>query len=648
MTAGGFWSDERRWNCGLADAALCSSCGSGVGSELHFFSGECEAVASHLTWERIAGRVKKTPRSVKDPGLAPLVCMCLPPRATSWSPVAEHETEGALSQLSDLAGGMTFGDGSGYRQNMRDLRISAWASLRLSSSAPIGGETVAEGARGLISGYFPTVQRAELYALVFHLRHEGVDGTYVGDCQNVIDTARNGVPDYHVSSRCLHADLWKEVRAEVMDRGGRVAIRKVKAHRSREQAEEAGEDARVWEGNQQADHSCKALAKSWAAADVRAASVAAAHVTAREIISQTITVATWAFRSRPRWARGAENAWRDGCAIGPRGDGGHKLAQIGRSKWRCLHCRREAWDTKGRLRLVSSHCGGEVAAECHPSHEIDCLNGVVWCRRCAAYATRQPRRLKQECPRRPMSEAAINVRRRLMQGLPPTTAKYLASISETWRDVACDKVASSSGENIGAPPVIGADDLAPLLPPPADDEVGRPASDADAYDGDADALCDRLEGDTMGSTGEDLAQHQGLGAGAGVATSLEVRIRQSRYRHLDTVVHGGIEPAVDGLVPQVVEETAASRNRTGPSSKMHCWYEPPRGRPMGKQSMAGGLRGQCTPLLTSAWTARTSFSECSVARRCNICNAPCRILCKRCDRPLCVVCARAQRVCSPA
>ncbi len=425
-TAGGFWSDERRWRCNLAETPICATCGEDIGSDLHDFTAQCGAVHSHLLAERIASRARKIPRAVHEPGLAPLVCLCLPPRATAWEPVPESQVEGYMTREWDEN---TYGDGSGYRQDVGDLRVSTWSNVRL------GKDGYQERARCLVPGYFSTSFRGELTALVYHLKHYGIQGAFVSDCQSVVDGAWHGVANYYTSSKCLHADLWKEVKAALHDIGGQINITKVKAHRSWRQAVDAGEDEKIWEGNRLADEHCKQLARDWAAADTRYKELVDSRRTTMEIIEHTIAVMTWAFNARPQWAKGQKRHGGRKAGRATPIDGGHQLVKVGKLRWRCVSCRREAWDGRGRQRLLASRCGGEVAARCHQSHDVDILKGIVWCRKCAAFATRQLRLLKTECPNQPTSANARNIRNRLMKGLAPSEADYFTLVDEAWREV---------------------------------------------------------------------------------------------------------------------------------------------------------------------------------------------------------------------
>ncbi len=103
----------------------------------------------------------------------------------------------------------------------------------------------------------------------------------------------------------------------------------------------------------------------------------------------------------------------------------HHIVQCRRGRWFCQWCRMEAWNETNLSRLRGTECNGHVARLCHSTHRLQVHNGVLWCKWCGAYTTRQPRALARACPRRPISEAAANVRARLERGLPPTSAAYL-------------------------------------------------------------------------------------------------------------------------------------------------------------------------------------------------------------------------------
>ena len=157
--------------------------------------------------------------------------------------------------------GVSFGDGSGDRQECAVGRVSTWAVVRLDV---LGDEVVAQSIMtGVVSGWFPTVPRAELEALLWHLRTSLAPATYVGDCKYVIDGAKEGVPERLVSSRSFNADLWRKV-AEQLEHHGQAdhKVQKTKTHRSKQAATDSMDDPVLcWVGNDTADREAKRRAQ---------------------------------------------------------------------------------------------------------------------------------------------------------------------------------------------------------------------------------------------------------------------------------------------------------------------------------------------------------------------------------------------------
>ncbi len=392
VTAGAFWSDERRWLCNYTDTPGCTNCNEAVGDDAHFYSGECGGVHAALVWEKVAGRPNATSRYFGDPSHAPLTEMLLPPRLDRWEPVPAAPHEGFLSMCGP---DKNFGDGSGYRQRCREHRIATFAVVRLD-----GAGQVAQRLRGVVLGFSSTVPRAEATALIEFLRHAPPGATYYGDCKHVIDISAQGVAPWYVSSRCRSADLWRQVRALLRDREDPPQLVKVKAHVSRGQVEE-------WEGDRAADAHCKELARTLATADAAGANLIQARASYREVAVRITFVAEWAFGHREQFARGAlkgrSKRQRRQLEANARP---HTIEEAPNGRWRCSICRREAW-TVGTLRaLRESPCDGHLANQCDSSHELATSGGVLWCTRCGAYTSRRPRALRFTCPGRPTSAAA--------------------------------------------------------------------------------------------------------------------------------------------------------------------------------------------------------------------------------------------------
>ncbi len=367
--AGGCWSDERRWLAGMTETPSCTLCNEEVGDEEHFFTGRCAAVDVALWWRRVAGQDASTPELFSHPSLAPLVTLAFPPRTTSWRPTPDTVPEGWLSMGGDTP---SYGDGSGYRQQFKCCRNATWSIVRIGQNS--GGEWERrEALRGVVPGLFPTVPRAEITALIQHLRHAGIGACYGGDCKHVIDAASHGVSPYLTSARSMNADLWQDVRALLHDHGAAVRLKKIKAHATLDDAIINGASHMDWVGNRMADEHCKELAKSIADADTQAQGAAQCRSNFKKVIDRIIFVVKWSFRHRQQFAKrtAAKSTRRPG-----RGEGSHAIEQFEVGKWRCTVCRQEAWSTTVLAKMSKSQCHGHIARECHPSHELDVTLGT--------------------------------------------------------------------------------------------------------------------------------------------------------------------------------------------------------------------------------------------------------------------------------
>ncbi len=85
---------------------------------------------------------------------------------------------------------------------------------------------------------------------------------------------------------------------------------------------------------------------------------------------------------------------------------------------------------RGGRKLQLGICGGSIHGAIHHSHSLSASHGVTWCQRCGAFSTRWPRQLVLPCRGRPGTIPQRNVLRRLLGGLPPTTASYLQDVAQ--------------------------------------------------------------------------------------------------------------------------------------------------------------------------------------------------------------------------
>ncbi len=221
VASGGFWPEDRRYQCGYRDSSLCEACMLEVGTGVHRIH-DCGAMSNDLIFAVAAGHLPRLPRDARKPALAPLLEMGLPPRPEPWQPIDGSYEDGHLTMDADQ---WVCGDGSGYHQQVLEARVATWAVVKKGRDAN-GKPTVAETFRGTVDGWYPTVPRGELSALNAHLRHAGLGSTYVGDCRHVLEGAEKGVPRPLTSSANINADLWRITRQLLDDHGGGVKVRK--------------------------------------------------------------------------------------------------------------------------------------------------------------------------------------------------------------------------------------------------------------------------------------------------------------------------------------------------------------------------------------------------------------------------------------
>ena len=392
VCCGGFWPEERRWLAGMTGQGTCEACFEAIGSERHRLY-ECGAIHATLTYARLEGRIPIRALDRRwNSELAPLALHALPPKAALWQPETAQDPEGDLSAGHT---GITFGDGSGERQSEVDSRLATWAIVRLTGDGHVHSRL-----RGRVGGWFPTVPRAELTALVWHLRLSLIQATYVGDCAEVIRGAQSGVSAAYTSLRSFHADLWKQVAILMNDHGPGLSFVKTKAHRSRSEAAQSEDDPLFyWQGNHSADEHCKSLCKSLAADCAR---------------------------HKANMAQREESlAWLCHVAIAS--------ASCFKHWWPPAKCRKRGTRASAQQH-VEQHATSrgvrspkETASLAHSTHHLAESSGFVWCCKCGAHAWRVLRALKRPCVGAPRSATYERLLKRFRAGRVPAERSQLPS-----------------------------------------------------------------------------------------------------------------------------------------------------------------------------------------------------------------------------
>ncbi len=654
VACGGFWAEARKHAAGLRQGDECGACSIEKGTDMHCLH-ECGSLDGPITLRLAEGRLRKQPKEASDVGLTPLMQMALPPLAHTWRPVEGGYRDGALSQ--DV-GGDTFGDGSGYFQQETATRVATCSVVRLRADCE-GRWVLAESSREIVRGWFPTVPRGEISALIMHLQHAGVGATYWGDCKHVIDVANAGVPQRWASSSCANADLWREVRRLLADHGGQLSFRKVAAHRARATAEaEGGASLMIWTGNNAADIQARKLAKSIADTDQRQKECERLREISSTIIDRVGVAAALAIRGRPNLRR-RRVGLRDPVTQDAKSTR-HLFRRRANGGWECGRCHAYWNCDRARRRAERTQCSGDIQRRVHHSHDVHTVNGVLWCSRCGCYATRWPRKLRLQCSARPMSEAQQNVKRRLQRAQLPTTAEYLATetgFAES-TDHAGHGTASGATQTDGKPSgrylrLVGG----PLYRAP-----GRPR----AHSVSPEAIRHgqhhlhhhrpdhvhpdhgRAVSDGEMVMGLDTEAPAGTDGGGERLPSNPPRDGQPREERDFQEGPRDHTTLMSRSGSQGYEEVASGRRR-------RIWTKSkPEGASAGSEQPVSAERGpveelqaepKCSLLAGGSWAARLSACATSSHSECNACGARTRTRCRGCRRPLCIVCARYSAMC---
>ncbi len=485
-----------------------------------------------------------------------------------------------------------YGDGSGYNQELAACRIATWAIVR-----PIGSIADQcrqyERLRGTVSGWFSTVPRGELKALIEHMRHADGNETFVSDCQYVVEGARDGVPIRHTASRSANADLWREVKRLQKDMGSVPIVHKTKAHRAwSAAAHDDGEPMHRWCGNRAADAEAKGLAKNIAQQDHRARLTYEAVSRHYAAITRVALGAAWAYQRWPEVERriGTKaDTVEDEGGLNPedrhcvrRGEGG---------RLECKLCGKYSRTGRGMAKLRTERCLGPISQAIHHTHCTINSGGIIWCSKCGAYMTRWPRRLAQPCAHRPVSDAQRNVLNRLRNEKAPTTASYLQH--EPCQDGSMGL--SNGGFNV------------------RDDEPGGRLPPAAAH------------GRYARLAGGHLYRASATTAASMSTQSANVSARAAEDQRIRVAT---------ALVNVTPAEPPTQRRLDG-TRRSHA--APARGDPALCQ-LADGV----------GWTRRLCVSTTSCAATCNICDYVTRSKCRGCNRAICLTCARGGRACAKA
>ncbi len=651
VAAGGFWPEERRWQAGLRKSPLCEACGLLPGTHPHRLH-ECDAYEADRALGIAAGVYQRLPAEALRPGLAPLVCMALPPLPIGWEKEDITIVEGNIDMC---IGGPLYGDGSGFHQSDHLCRTSTWSLVRLDPSAPMDGRRC-QRVTGSVGGWDQTVPRGELSALIAFLRCSSAGAYFVGDCRYVIEGARGGVSPTLMSSLAADPDLWRIVDRLIKDHGSPPHLVKVKAHRSLTRASGEGEaSVQDWFGNSLADEAAKSLGKRRLLSDDRP-----------RLMEESCELSVRVIAAVARGAAMAVARWPDAVPLSTRTarDHRHRKSQedeedleethvIRRSPpghFECVVCRRVAYTALGARRMSGSTCPGAIHQAIHQSHRLCHSHGLTWCKACAAFSSRWPRQLLRECPGKPRSAAQKNVLKRLMTGLTPTTAHYLMD------------VARASGK-----PVTAVDTIDTVIP------VINSTSQVDQADGTVPAQSDAVidignahrdgNGDIHGRL---LPRHRN--APPRDDPRLARRLQDNDHEPAGPGPPRPLSQEQGGRVRHCYFNLEARRMRnsqnvapmrggdeTQSSAPSLTSVSSDRARPGRSDAAAPGSarrlpqNGSCSrPQFVAHWSQHIAVGPSHISMRCSACGVCTRLRCSSCRQGLCMSCAKAAAKCNVA
>ncbi len=630
LACGAFWPEARRWKeGGMLPTGTCLACCQEVGTTSHKIN-TCASVEVEVVWNNIAGR--SIPQPPLEESLVPLAERALPPLIRGCKPVDTHFREGGF------AGGTTgyiFGDGSGMGRKGQPPEVVTWAVAQVAgeSSDSVQSRTADEAlqiCRGHCTGWFPSVPRGELCALIACLEEGCIPITYVGDCKTVIEGAAEGIHEGLTGSASLHADLWRRIKWLVEDHGPGVQFVKIKSHRSRDKAVyEDGSDF-LWRGNEAADKGAKDLARSsWQAIKPVSDRQIAERAQLARWIDRAAICTSIAQRQLDRIKGPMIRTKRRGKTNVAGTCGGHTLGMREDGVTWCVQCHLVANTATSRKSLAGRPCQGEITSLIPSSHCLRRSSGVVWCIRCGCYMTRRPRALRNPCAGKPASAAAANVLRRLKGGLMPTTAAYL-SAGRAPRHA--DEARLDHGDGCGGDNARRTSSRAPSVA--ATPSLGSEMAGTDSSVRQRVAVrgVDRSEGS------HPTGQHGGARQG-----DVPEMHRPSRRRARSRTGEPGAAAASGDVRSDSIG--ADARPRDGAAS--------PSGGVAASSSASGTAAqpdrdsvGLCTPAATSPWSRRIRIVAAGSSTECHLCGGPARSLCRGCERRLCVQCARIRKPCS--
>jgi ribonuclease HI len=334
------------------------------------------------------------------------------PKDWTWSRRAEPVAQefglwgfADIVERVELMPGMVLGsDGSGGKYSSDPRRRSCTWGVALLDPDTVG---LMGGAYGTLGGPIQTVNRAELYALLWIATWTNGDAPVFIDSMYVVRGVLRGPRAVHRN----HKDLWCALWQALKERRGELQVHKVAAHKG---ADEVG--LLPFLANHSADRLAAKAAAHTQDSDANLEVVGAVDGRAKKVLRRLVQIglevppedrASKEARAKDRrkqmQERGQPEVEEEFANIH-----GHRLVQgtgEKESDWGCLQCG-----------IVASKKQWEDTAECGELHLPDgtgqghnfyFTHGVWYCRQCGSWFERQPKCKSKEPCRRPTAAGKL-------------------------------------------------------------------------------------------------------------------------------------------------------------------------------------------------------------------------------------------------
>ena len=238
---GGWWTQAKLFQVGLAEDPFCRLCGTAEGT-LHHRLFRCPARRQAMESKCPDNLLQKAVEESEDPLYTigvPRRPKCPPPPQAAEAWVGTPPPDGAV------AAGEAFTDGA-LRGTVPKARRGGWAFVVLNGHEPIWGKF------GNCSDTYLTVLRTELRALAEILRITTGPIVIHVDNSQVVDGVANG-RSWCCSPKRDGSDIWREIWDRLDQLPGLVTVQKVKAHLSYSDVASGRISWHKWIGNGLAD-----------------------------------------------------------------------------------------------------------------------------------------------------------------------------------------------------------------------------------------------------------------------------------------------------------------------------------------------------------------------------------------------------------